>query len=109
MTAFIITGLVGVLCIVIGILNTKGNISMLHSYHRHRVTQENKIPFGKKIGLGMIIAGASIIAESVFSVATLYTDNKAFLTIGNVILISGIVIGLAIIFHAMVKYNKGIF
>lgn len=109
MAAFIITGLVGVLCIVIGILNTKGNISMLHSYHRHRVTEEDRIPFGKKIGLGMIIVGASIIAESAFSVATLYTDNKAFLTIGNVILISGIVIGLAIIFHAMVKYNKGIF
>lgn len=109
MTAFIITGLVGVLCIVIGILNTKGNISMLHSYHRHRVTEENRIPFGKKVGIGMIIVGVSIIAESVLSAVALYTSDKVFMTVGNVIMFAGIIAGLVIIFSAMIKYNKGIF
>ena len=37
---------IGIILILIGILNTKGNISMLHSYHRHCVSEKDIIPFG---------------------------------------------------------------
>ena len=47
MSAFIITLLVGVICIVLGVSNMRGNISSIHSYHRQRVKEEDKIPFGK--------------------------------------------------------------
>ena len=109
MPAFIVTALVGVVCIVLGISNMKGNISSLHSYHRSRVSEEDRIPFGKKVGLGTIIIGAVIIVFSGLSVVTLYTDNETFTLIGTGILIAGIIVGLVISFKAMIKYNKGIF
>ena len=109
MPAFIVTALVGVVCIVLGISNMIGNISSLHSYHRNRVSEEDRIPFGKKVGLGTIIIGAVIIVLSGLSVVTLYTDNEVFTLIGTGILIAGIIVGLVISFKAMIKYNKGIF
>ena len=109
MPAFIVTALVGVVCIVLGISNMKGNISSLHSYHRSRVSEEDRIPFGKKVGLGTIIIGVAIIVFSGLSAVTLYTDNEVFTLIGTGILIAGIIVGLVISFKAMIKYNKGIF
>ena len=109
MSAFIITFLVGIICVAIGISNMKGNISMLHSYHRKRVTEEDRIPFGKMIGIGMIIIGISVMLQSGFSVAALYTENQIFLLIGNIVLAVGLLAGLGISFYAMIKYNKGIF
>ena len=41
----------GIVCIVIGIFNARGDISTLHSYHRKRVSEEDRIPFGKKLVL----------------------------------------------------------
>ena len=109
MPAFIVTALVGVVCIVLGISNMKGNISSLHSYHRSRVSEEDRIPFGRMVGLGTIIIGAATIVFSGLSAVTLYTDNEMFTLIGTGILIAGIIVGLVISFKAMIKYNKGIF
>ena len=109
MPAFIVTALVGVVCIVLGISNMKGNISSLHSYHRSRVSEEDRIPVGKKVGLGTVIIGVTIIVFSGLSAVTLYTDNEVFTLIGTGILIAGIIVGLLISFKAMIKYNKGIF
>ena len=87
----------------------RGNISSLHSYHRHRVSEEDRIPFGKQVGLGTIIIGIAIMVFSVLSSVTLYTENDIFILIGTALLIIGIILGLVIIFRAMHKYNKGIF
>ena len=99
----------GILCIVIGISNMRGNISSLHAYHRHRVSEEDRIPFGKAVGLGTIIIGAAIMVFSILSAVTLYTGKQVYITIGTVILIAGLIAGLVMSFHAMIKYNKGIF
>ena len=109
MAGNIVTFLVGVVCIVLGISNMRGNISTLHSYHRHRVSEEDRIPFGKKVGLGTMVIGVGIIIFSVLSTVTLYTENNIFILIGTAVLIVGIVAGLIISFKAMIKYNKGIF
>ena len=109
MTDNIVGFLIGVVCIVLGISNMRGNISSLHSYHRHRVSEEDRIPFGKQVGLGTIIVGIGIIAFSVLSSAALYTENNIFTLVGTAILMIGIILGLAICFRAMIKYNKGIF
>ncbi|MBR7135699.1 MAG: hypothetical protein IKD14_01070, partial [Clostridia bacterium] len=93
----------------IGISNTKGNISSLHSYHRNRVSEEDRVPFGKQVGTGTIIVGIGIIVFSVLSAVTLYTENNIFILIGTAVLIVGFVAGLIISFKAMIKYNKGIF
>ena len=109
MQAFIVALIVGIICIVLGTLNMRGNISSIHSYHRHRVKEEDVIPFGKGVGLGTVIFGVAIIIFSVLSAITLYTDNQVFILVGVVILIAGIIIGLVVSFCAMIKYNKGIF
>ena len=109
MAGNIVTFLIGVVCIVLGISNMRGNISSLHSYHRSRVSEEDRIPFGKQVGLGIIIVGIGIIVFSVLSSVTLYTENDIFILVGTAILIIGIILGLVISFRAMIKYNKGIF
>ena len=109
MAGNIVAFLVGVVCIVLGISNMRGNISTLHSYHRHRVSEEDRIPFGKQVGLGTMIFGIGIIILSVLSAVTLYTENNIFTLIGTVVLIVGIIVGLIMSFKAMIKYNKGIF
>ena len=109
MADIIVAFLVGVVCIVLGISNMRGNISTLHSYHRHRVSEEDRIPFGKQVGLGTMIIGIGIIIFSVLFAVTLYTENNIFILIGTAVLIVGIVAGLIISFKAMIKYNKGIF
>ncbi len=109
MIEYIFSSLVGVLCIVLGISNMKGNISSLHFYHRHRVKEKDKRPFGKMVGLGTVIIGCCVIINSALSAVSVYTENPLFLTVGTVILITGLVVGLGISFYAMIKYNKGIF
>ena len=109
MAGNIVAFLVGVVCIVLGISNMRGKISSLHSYHRHRVSEEDRIPFGKQVGLGTIIVGIGIIVFSVLSAMTLYTENNIFTLIGTAVLIVGMIVGLIISFKAMIKYNKGIF
>ena len=109
MAGNIVSLLVGVVCIILGISNMRGNISSLHSYHRHRVSEADRIPFGKQVGLGTILVGIGIIVFSVLASVTLYTENSIFILAGTVILFVGIILGLAISFHAMIKYNKGIF
>lgn len=109
MTGNIVAFLVGVVCIVLGISNMRGNISSLHSYHRHRVSEENRIPFGKKVGLGTIICGGAIVAFSIFSLINLYIENQILTVVSTVILIAGLVAGLCLSLYAMIKYNKGIF
>ena len=109
MAGNIVTFLVGVVCIALGISNMRGNISSLHSYHRNRVSEEDRIPFGKQVGLGTTIVGIGIIIFGVLSSVTLYTENDIFILVGTAILIIGIILGLVISFRAMIKYNKGIF
>ena len=109
MVGNIVTLLVGIVCIVLGLSNMRGNISSLHSYHRYRVSEEDRIPFGKQVGLGTIIVGIGIIVFSILSSITLYTENNIFILAGTAFLIVGIILGLVISFRAMIKYNKGIF
>lgn len=73
-----------IILIFIGILNTKGNVSMLHSYHRHRVLEKDIIPFGKLVGFGTIIIGCSIILYDVLFAITFFTDVKTYEIIGYV-------------------------
>lgn len=109
MAAFLPAFLVGVLCIVLGICHRKGNISLLHSYHRNNIAEEDRLPFGKEVGLGIILCGAGICLQSILATATLLTEIKLFLTLGNVLLTLLLAAGLFITFRAIKKYNGSIF
>lgn len=54
--------LFGVLLSVLGIVNIMGNISTIHSYNRRRVKEEDIPRYGKLVGTGTLIMGASLIA-----------------------------------------------
>ena len=101
--------ILGVFISMLGFFNMKGNISSVHWYHRTRITEANKLSFGRMIGLGTIICGVSIIIFGCLSFVTVITQMDLFTTIGSVIVVVGLVIGLALSLYAMIKYNKGIF
>ena len=101
MTEFIVQVVIGFFIIVVGALNTKGHISLLHSYHRKRVKEEDVLPFGKKIGLGTIIVGCTVIVAGI--------SELFFSDITNIILVVGFVPGFSVMVYALLKYNKGIF
>ncbi len=101
--------LLGLLIIGLGISNMKGNIASIHWYHRQRVTEADRIPFGKAVGLGTVIMGAGIAVFGCLNFAAEKTQKDILIAIGSVIVIAALVVGLAISFWAMIKYNKGIF
>ena len=105
----IVSVIIGVVCIVIGISNRKGNISLLHSYHTARVSEEDRLPFGKLVGLGMIIIGIGLILMGALSfIATSLQENIYFVA-GTTVLVVSLAVGLGIAFYAIKKYNKRIF
>lgn len=109
MSYFIVPTLLGVFIVILGILNMKGNLSSLHWYHRQRVSEEDRLPFGKTVGLGTVIIGAALIFFGALSLASELFDVAWLTLVGSVVMIIGIVSGLGLSFWAMIKYNKGIF
>ncbi len=107
MTEGLITTLfVGILITVLGAINMTGNISTLHSYHRHRVSEEDRKPFGRLVGLGTILCGVGII---ILGISAFAIGTYAFTITGGIIFGVLFATGMGISFYAMIKYNKGIF
>ena len=109
MVAFAVTSALGLLISIIGIINMTGNISSLHWYHRQRVTEENRKPFGKLIGTGTLTVGISIMIFGILFMIFEKTQLDIYVIIGTVVMIAGTILGLIISLYAMIKYNKGIF
>ena len=109
MEEIILTYVIGIAVIVIGIMNLCGNVKMLHSYHRKRVSKEDLKPFGKLVGIGTIIIGLGLIIAGVFFTVFYITKDSLYNLIGEIMLGVGFIVGLIISFYAIKKYNKGIF
>ena len=109
MLTFITVSGLGLLISILGIINMTGNISSLHWYHRQRVTEENRKPFGKLVGLGTLIIGLSMILFGILFLISEQTQLTALVILGVIELIVSIVVGMMISFYAMKKYNGGIF
>lgn len=109
MECFITTTVLGIILCILGINNMKGNISSLHWYHRQRVTEENRKPFGKLVGLGTLMIGVAIILFGILFWIYEVALMEWLIIVGSIILGVGIIAGLGLSFYAMIKYNKGIF
>lgn len=109
MEEYILPMIVGFLIVVMGMVNVKGNISTLHWYHRQRVSEADRLPFGRLVGTGTILIGAALILFGVLSYVADYLQNPMYETVGTGIMIVSFVVGLGLSFFAMMKYNKGIF
>ena len=95
--------------LILGVFNRRGNISSIHWYHRQRVTEENRLPFGRLVGSGTMIVGASMVVFGILSLAAGWLEMERLVIVGSVIVVIGIVAGLALSLYAMMKYNNGIF
>ena len=109
MVAFLTTLLSGIALIVIGIVNMTGNISSLHGYHRHRVSEADVKPFGLRVGIGTVIIGVVVIAFGVLLFAYEQTQMEWLSWVATAQLLGGIAVGTVILVRAMIKYNGGIF
>lgn len=102
MEKFITFILIGIILLVCGILNIRGNISTIHSYNRRKVVKADIPKYGKCMGIGSLIIGFSFVVCAVFELA-FKTDIIEHLVV------LGTIIGLVIMLYGQFKYNKGIF
>ena len=109
MAACLVTVPLGLLIVVLGICNMMGNISSLHEYHRHRVAEEDRKPFGKRVGLGTVLIGAAVAMFGILFFIFEKTSLDWLVWVATAQLIVCIVVGTIISFRAMIKYNGGIF
>ena len=99
----------GVFLAALGIINMKGNISSIRLHLRKRVTEENRAPFGKMVGMGRVIVGVSIAASEGLSLLADFLGMETLAAIGKAMIIGGIAVGMYLNLYAIFKYNKGIF
>lgn len=92
----------GVVFIVLGSFNMKGNIATIHWYNRRKVTEEDQLPYCRLVGLGTIIVGASMIVSAVL-------QTIVSVEVGAAMMLPGILAGLILILIAQFKYNRGLF
>ena len=106
---YALTFIVGTILIILGISHTKGNISSLHSYHIKNIKEEDILPFGKRVGIGNIIIGISIILYSILMAIFETLKIKMLLAVSIFVLLIGILIGIVIALRAIIKYNHSLF
>ena len=92
----------GIICVMLGIFNMRGNIGTIHWYNRRKVTKENQKAYCTFVGLGTLIVGVAIIAGAVI-------QALGYLAASGLAIGVGVLIGLALILYAQFKYNKGLF
>lgn len=93
---------IGILLILLGVFNLKGNIASIHWYNRRKVSKENQIPYCRLHGFGSVIIGTSMIISAI-------VQALGNIELGGLITFAGVIIGLSLILYAQFKYNKGIF
>ena len=94
--------ILGLLLVVLGIFNCRGNICTIHWYNRRKVSEQDRPAYGKWMGAGTIVCGGGLIAGGIM---------RHFLPehIWSIPLLAAIILGLAFMLYAQIKYNRGIF
>ena len=92
----------GIILTILGIFNMQGNIATIHWYNRRKVSKENQLSYCRCMGLGTLIIGVSLIIAGLLQ-PLIGDEGSAWIMAG------GILVGLALMLYAQIKYNKGIF
>ena len=93
--------ILGIFISALGIVNIGGNNRTIHAYNRRRVKEEDIPKYGRAVGTGTLIIGASLI------MAWFIARRNAEMT--DLIVIPALAVGLAFILYGQLKYNRGIF
>jgi len=100
----------GLVIIILGTFNLKGNIASIHWYNRRKVTRENQLPYCRLVGLGSVIIGAGmLLSAAVQIIFTSAIGYESTALIGAALTVSGMAVGIVLILIAQFKYNKGLF
>ncbi len=94
--------ILGVILLVLGIANYKGNISSIHWYNKRRVSEEDVPRYGKCIGIGTIICGGTLLVTALLE---MLLQNP----IVEITILVGFAVGLVFLLYGQFKYNKGLF
>lgn len=100
MAGTIITGIVGIMFVVIGrLIWKKEKITLLHDYHYEKVSEEDKKPFCTLSGIGVMLIGIGLLVTAViFGVTESLWSFFAFA--------SGFVAGIIMLIYAGRRYNR---
>lgn len=91
----------GLFISALGIINIRGNISTIHSYNRRKVKEEDIPKYGKAVGAGTLVIGASLILGYI----ALFWSEEAM----AFVVLPAVVVGVGLILYGQFKYNGGIF
>ena len=96
----LITGGAGSLIAVCGwLIWKKEMISLMHDYHIDKVSEENKLAFCKRSGIGLIVIGIGLLVTA----ALLFMTNSASCFLCFAVCFA---VGLALLISAGIKYNR---
>ena len=96
--------IVAAVLIAVGAATYGGKTELIHSYHQKRV--KDKAAYGRAMGRAIMLMGVFFV----LSVVPLFVSRSRAADMWSIGLMSaGIVVSLALIIRAQIKYNKGIF
>lgn len=100
MAGTIITGIVGIMFVVIGCLIWKKEmISLLHDYHYEKVSEDDKKSFCALSGIGVMLIGIGLLVTAViFGVTESLWSFSAFA--------AGFISGIIMLIYAGRRYNR---
>lgn len=93
--------ILGLFLCALGCMNLRGDISTIHFYNRRRVSREDIPKYGRAVGTGTVIMGASLVLAFF---AALWSERLAAF-----IILPAFAVGLGFLLYAQFRYNKGIF
>ena len=100
MIGTIIISLIGIICIILGYLMwKKEKISLLHSYHYDKVSEEDKKAFCAISGIGILFIGIGLLVTGIIIGIT----DSALSFIAFAV---GFVVGLVMLIYAGARYNR---
>ncbi|MCH4886268.1 DUF3784 domain-containing protein [Acidaminobacter sp. JC074] len=80
----------------------KEKIELIHSYHHTKVSEENKAPYTKGMGIALIIMGIGMILTGI-------SDSVTGSSYSWIYFVVSIIVGLFMIYRVQKKYNGGLF
>lgn len=98
--------ILGAVCIALGIVCQTGNLSLIKRRHRKRVAPQNRLAYGRLVGIGSILLGVGFLVSGVLFLLAELKTNPALETAGGIGIIISAVIGSAFMLSATIKYNK---
>lgn len=102
MTEWIAMIVLGLLLILMGILNLRGDLSSIHWYNRRKVAAEHRSAYGRCMGAGSAAIGGGLLLTGLLQLARPMEARY-------LIALLGVILGLGLMLYGQFRYNRGIF